>query len=132
MANWYGSARTNYVRIKDRDGLDEALAPFSLQVWDKEGAVAFGGEDEFGGFPSISLDSEGNEVQFDPETHICPYMEPNQVLIVMEVGAEKLRYLTGWATAYSSEGKSVHVSIGDIYDKAEAAFPNHSITEAEY
>ena len=28
MADWYGSARSNYVRIKDMEGLKKALAPF--------------------------------------------------------------------------------------------------------
>lgn len=52
----------------------------------------------------------------------------------MEVGAEKLRYLTGAATAVDHRGRVVEVTLSDVYRKAARAFhvAESEITEATY
>jgi hypothetical protein len=37
------------------------------------------------------------------------------VFVYCECGAEKLRYLTAWATAVRDTGETLHISIDDIY-----------------
>lgn len=40
----------------------------------------------------------------------------------MTTGAEKLRYLTGYAFALYADGRRLDVNLDDIYDKARAEF----------
>jgi len=52
----------------------------------------------------------------------------------MEIGAEKLRYLTGVAIAVKHNGRVVEVTLSDIYRKAARAFrvAESDITQATY
>lgn len=142
MANWYGSARSNYVRIKDMAGLEKALAPFSgieISPGDVPSTVCFLARE---GWPSEGFIEEDDteyrvddkELFFDPRERICPFMEDGQILIMQEVGAEKLRYLTGIANAYTSKGLHLQVSLDDIYEQAANEFgvPINEITNAVY
>ncbi|MBF0556947.1 MAG: hypothetical protein HQK96_20725 [Nitrospirae bacterium] len=100
--------------------------------------MCFLSDDEYGSWPSYvcveNEQGEEEEVEFDPTVHICPFMEDGEVLIMMTAGAEKLRYITGHAEAYNSEGKWVSVFIEDIYEKAAKKFgvAKSSITACEY
>ena len=137
MASYEATARSNYVKIKDMDGLRKALEPFDIAIWEQDGLVGFGqSEMSEGGWPYSldELDENGDEVMFDPCVQICPFMEEGQVLIMMEVGHEKLRYVSGYATAYNSAGDSIQVGLFDIYDLAATRFgvPLATITHAEY
>lgn len=142
MANWYGAARSNYVKIKDMDGLKAALEPFPIKLYitlsgEDEGKVCFmSDEQDSGGWPSFGYleDAEDEEIEFDPAVQICPFMEDDQILVMMVTGAEKLRYLTGHADAYNSKGEWCAVNINDIYKKAAEQFGVDvaSITACEY
>lgn len=139
MANYYGAARSNYVRIKDMPGLVEALKPWPIIISPKNDNplnVCFLSDDPDGaGWPSRCWDDGDNdETEWDTTKFIAPFMEPDQVLIIEEAGHEKLRYVTGWAEATRSDGRQVFVNINDIYDKAAAVFeiPRANITEATY
>jgi hypothetical protein len=52
----------------------------------------------------------------------------------MEIGAEKLRYLTGVAIAVNHKGRVVELTLGDIYRKASRIFrvAESEITQATY
>lgn len=138
MANWYGAARSNYVLIKNLGALVDALDPWPIGIHkkhadDSENSVLvcfLSEEQDSGGWPSLDF----NDNEFDPKTCICPHMEPGQVLVMMEIGHEKLRVLTGHAVAYNHEGKFVTVNLNDIYEKAAEAFGVEcgSITPATY
>jgi len=59
-------------------------------------------------------------------------MEEGETLVVMHVGSEKNRYLTGISMAYSSDGKMIaEVNIDNIYKKLEEAGVSN-VTRAEY
>ncbi|HTE91774.1 MAG TPA: hypothetical protein VK639_22680 [Terriglobales bacterium] len=47
-----------------------------------------------------------------------------------EAGAEKCRYVTGWALAVNSKGETRRVSLQDIYDLAGQI--GEHVTKAEY
>lgn len=138
MANYYAVARTNYVLIKDVDGLKKALEPFSVSVEakfpgaDPENYICILSRD--GGWPSLGYDNNGDEVEFDFIKQVCPFMEDGQVLITMEAGHGKLRYVTGYAWAYHSDGRQVGLSLDDIYTKAAVEFgvPRNTISKASY
>ena len=144
MSNWNGAARSNYVRIKDMDGLKNALSPFPIRVYqNNDGLVCFLSEEEdTGSWPSFALvevDHEDgwpseDEIEFDPTVQICPFMEDDQILVMMEAGAEKLRYVSGHASAFNAKGDSCGVSLNDIYEKAAEKFsvPVGKITDASY
>lgn len=144
MANWQGTARSNYVKIKDMEGLKEALKPFPIRLHTavagpNEGKVCLLSEEsDDGGWPSYAYSSDDDdgedEIEFDISAVVCPYMEPGEILVIMETGAEKLRYISGYAAAFNHEGNAVYLFLSDIYAKAADHFgvPLGSITGAEY
>lgn len=139
MSSWYGTARSNYVKIDDMAGLEAALKPFCVKITPQDtdpAVVYFTPEDsDTGGWQTFSSDDDdGEEIEFNPVEHICPFMADGQVLVMMEAGAERLRYVTGEAQAYNKQGDFVCLSLSDIYAKAAEAFgvPKASITTATY
>ena len=136
MADWYGTSRSNYVKIKDMDALNKALEPWCINTEaDLHGRIAFFARDsDNGGWPSWAQDAEGNEIEFEWETVICPHMEDGEILVIRSVGAEKLRYVTGHAAAFDNTGKSISLSLDLIYSMAANHFgvPEANITTAEY
>lgn len=151
MANWYGAARSNYVKVADMPGLQAALEPWPVSIRPEAGnpdLVCFLSEEQdSGGWPSFATvevqdpafpeDSDclvEDEIEFDPEVQILPFLEPGQVLIMMEAGHEKLRYITGSAVAYCQGKPLVALNLNDIYVMAHEAFgvPRNQITEVSY
>lgn len=136
MANWYGAARTNYVKIKDVRGLEEYFEQFGgVRITPGEGGFAFIAETEDGDFPSVAFDEEGEEEIEFGWTEVCKYLKKNQVLVVMCAGSEKTKYITGYAEAYNTTtGECVTVSINQIYKKAAKAFnvDEGTISPCEY
>ena len=65
--------------------------------------------------------------------HVADLVE-GQVAVLMEVGSEKYRYVTGQTIAVRWDGRVVHLSLNDIYEKAAREFgvDVKSITPAEY
>lgn len=125
MANYYGGARTNYVRVSDMDGLVEFLEDWPIKIDNRDGKVAFFSIDEdSGGWPSWRLNDEGEDIEFD-FGELMMFVEPGEVLVLMETGAEKLRYLVGYAAAYIRTGgevKHCSVNIDEIYKRASEKF----------
>jgi hypothetical protein len=144
MANWSGAARSNYVEIENFEGLTKALDPFSVEICEGSGENMFcflSKDEDCGCWPGSATVDVGDgqewqeeEVEFDPSVQICPFMKEGEILVMMETGSEKLRYLTGHANAYNKNGDCVSVSINDIYEKAAQAFsvPVGKISEATY
>lgn len=143
MANFYGSARTNYFKVKDAEAFKAwlgTLPDLELISHEHEGETYYGFLaqcPDSGCFPSYGFDRELDEPSDEPidwAAELSVHLQEGQVAIMMECGAEKLRYLAGWANAIYSDGREVWVSITDIYDKAARAFgvPLNTISKAEY
>jgi hypothetical protein len=79
----------------------------------------FLGNTDSGGLPSFREDDEtGTEYDFDDFlTELAPIIKENWIAIMEECGAEKLRYITGFAIAINSKGKKESVDLSDIYEK---------------
>ena len=127
MANYYAVARSNYVHVDDIDGLISALKPFPdlMIIRESETSDRYGIFCDDGGWGIMGMDDDGKEVDFDPEVHIMPYVKEEEVLVMLEVGHEKLRYLVGYATAYvrvDNKTRWCNVSINDIYSLASEKF----------
>lgn len=132
MANWYGAARTNYFRVKDPEAFKRWLSDFEVVVIEKDGRYGFYSNDEYGGFPSYRHNDEtGEYVDIDLANELSGHLVAGEVAVLIENGAEKLRYLSGWAQAVASDGRTVAVNLSDIYDKAKEAF-GVAPTDASY
>lgn len=131
MANWYGTARTNYVTVMDGklDELKQSVEPFSIDVVESnDGSVCFLSSTFDGSWPTTIIDDDGSEHEFDMQDNILQYLTDDSVLILMEVGAEKQRYLTGVAIAYKKGHRKIKISLDDIYKKAENSFNKDNST----
>lgn len=138
MANYVAYARTNYVKVSDMDTLKRYLQDWPISVYpsSEEGYFCFICEDPDGaGWPGYGYDEDDNEIEFLWED-VMQFIEPGQVLVALEVGAEKLRYLTGIAEAYirTEDGRVLllNINLHDIYQKARETFQVEHITTAEY
>lgn len=50
MADWYGTTRTNYVRVTDIEAVKKEFAPFAVAIRDdKDGRICLISEEENGG-----------------------------------------------------------------------------------
>lgn len=130
MANWYGTARSNYFLVKNPEVFTTWAAALNLEVFEQGHLFGIG---SYEGWPSSIYDEEADE---DTEIYLpqelSAHLQEGQVAVLMEAGAEKLRYVTGSAIAVSWTGKIVTIYLEDIYKKASEAFGVPNISVAEY
>lgn len=140
MANWYGAARTNYVKVNDLEGLKAYVEDIfgNKVVEGKPGMYGLFPSDmsDDGGFVTMTTDDNGDDVEWEDDT-IMSFVAEGEVLIFMSAGYEKLRYIDGYATALRRRGDKVdllQISLDDIYRKAAEQFgvDRASITSATY
>jgi len=123
MADWYGSARTNYFRVKDETRFRKwAESAGDMEVVkDDEGRVALLSQDEHGGWPGWRYNQETEEEEdLDLFQEVAEHLLEGSVAVFIEVGAEKLRYLTGRAVAVNASGQIVAHSLDQIYELAKS------------
>ena len=140
MADWYGAARSNYVRLNcSVEAFREALGPFASSIrvspsGSDSSRVCLLAETYDGGWPSFASDDSGEDLEFSFQEYVVPYLAEGQVLIVMQSGHEKLRYVDGHASAFAWDDREVHLGLWDIRDLAAKTFgiPAEQISEASY
>lgn len=73
MANWYGSARSNYVRIKDKSAFRAWAGTLpGVDLVEKNGRFALLVRDsDTGGWPSLRCDANGEDQESDPDRRLC-------------------------------------------------------------
>jgi hypothetical protein len=134
MANYYESARSNYFFVKDVDAFKAELDGSGLGIESRKvGELTQVGlfASEENGFPFEKYDQETyDSTELDWADIFKRHLVENQVAIIMGAGAEKLRYISGWAIAYNNKGESKSINLGDIYDLAKEL--GSEITRAEY
>lgn len=136
MANWIGSARTNYFRVKDVEAFKTWAAATSLAVFEQDGRCAVYSEDEHGGWPEIVFDNDTTDAHrdFDIVYELAQHVVEGEIVVCLEVGAEKLRYITGDAIAFrvTAAGiERVSIALRDIYQIAADRWGERP-NEAEY
>lgn len=154
MANWYGSARTNYFRVRDLEAFRAAAEPFNVSI------EPGGPRDPADSICLLALDGEGWPSPTEPcDDHdsargdgecvncglvhsatntgyesvadmVAAHLIDGDVAVFMEVGAENLRYLTGMAVAVNSRNERVSLNLDDIYELAKPL--GTTITVAAY
>jgi hypothetical protein len=137
MANYYGMARTNYFKVKDRHLFEEWLAKVPdttlIERGNMVGISMY--ESDNGCFPSFFFDDDHDEpTEFDIIAELSKHLAEGEVAILIEVGHEKARYACGWAAAVNDKGKKITINIGDIVNKAEKKFQKApgTITDPTY
>lgn len=122
MANYYASARSNYFKVKDLEAFKawvDTIPGIGLWADRPDGEVGiFVNDCDGAGWPSYRWNDElaPEPDDFDLAEELSEHLTDDSVAILMEVGNEKLRYLTGFAIAVNSKGEILRVSINDIYE----------------
>lgn len=140
MANYIATARTNYFRVKNSAEFTEWCDLVGVASMckddpdDPENPIkklfGFTSEcDDSGCFPTWTSEDE----EIDYVNDLGNMLKKGEVAILMEAGAEKYRYVSGWAQAISWKCEEVSISLGNIYDKALKKFKGcGEISLAEY
>ena len=124
MANWYGTARTNFVRFADQKAFNKArrLTEKLGMTWHKHGdaklTAMISGDDDSGGFNLYDSDRDIEHEWFE----FAELLADGQILVGMVAGAEKLRYVDGYAFAINKQGEMVDIHLNEIYALAEKKF----------
>jgi hypothetical protein len=132
MANYYSSARTNYFRVKDVDAFNAWVKEFEdndgVEVVSKEDtfAILFDGES---GVPNSRF-VNGDYDHLDFMDELSNHLADDEVAILHESGAEKLRYINGFAIAINNKAERRTISLDDIYVHAKELGKN--VTLAQY
>lgn len=125
MANWYGTARSNYFKVKDADAFKAWVDSLpDCVLIERNGLYGFYSQcPDSGGFPIQRYDDETEDyVDIELAEELAGHLMEGEVAVLMEAGAEKVRYISGWALAIASDGRTARVDLGDIYEKAQAEF----------
>lgn len=145
MANYEANGRTNYFRVKDLPALKAELLEYGITAATPEearmGAEFVLSEGSASKAGTIALFSYGTWPQLDdesvaarleiedeetpvPNKHeslihlVASHLVEGDVAIFISIGAEKMRYLGGYATAINSAGDTRSVDLDDIYTLA--------------
>jgi len=153
MADWIGSSRSNYFKVKDLEKFKEFCKKWNIHFWEGifvmakyEGKefprrlnpqdkpdqeiiakgntftlYAIEGNDDFGGWTNVLFDDEGEEIANydDFLKELSTHLEEGWVAVLIEVGSEKLAYLTGCAQAVNWKGEMKGMYLDQIMDKAK-------------
>jgi hypothetical protein len=132
MANYEQLARSNYFRVIDVKAFSDFCDKWDVTLihkvspHERDGVlyrdlVGFICDQDNGGIPSMLFDDQDEEIEIEVcfVDELATHLSPGWVAVMFEIGWEKLRYLTGVATAVNSAGEKKHVNLDDIYDHAE-------------
>lgn len=125
MANWYGSARSNYFAVKDEKAFREWAAEFNMEVIEKDGLFGLlPGDTEDGNWPAI-YDNDVDEPRH-VEDELQAHLADGAVAVLKTIGSEKLQYLTAYAIVLTP-------TESHYYDLDEVVLANHATaTKCEY
>jgi hypothetical protein len=135
MATYYETARTNYFLVKDIEAFKTRLELFTalevkVEKMNGKDYVCLLNDNE-NGFPFEAYDDIlGEYVEIDWEGIFSEHLQDGSVAIIMGAGAEKLRYIHGYAVAFNNKGETEQVHLVDIYKIAEKL--GTDIQKAEY
>jgi len=139
MAEWNGTARTNYFQVTDEAKFREWAEARALHVFAKDagGTTIFGvySETDDGGWPTNSWpDDEDAPIEVDVVAELAAHLAEGQIAVLIESGHEKCNYVDGNAVAVDHAGNRVAIELRDIYDLAAKTFgiPVEQITECAY
>jgi hypothetical protein len=123
MASWIGSARTNYFLVKDVEAFKAWAKAASLVVFEEDSRFGVYSEDEYGGWPQIVFDDDTTDAHrdFDITYELAQHVAEGEIVVCLEAGAEKRRYITGAAIAFkvtANGADKISLTLDDIYGLA--------------
>lgn len=141
MANYNATSRSNYFKVKDADAFKAWVVTIpdlrAVSSTERTDAFAIISDDgDTGQWPITYGDcgsdaSEEEYVDINWSTDLGTHLVDGEVCIMMSAGSEGTRYVCGGAFAFDNTGKTVRVSLDEIYTKAAKAF-GVTPTVAEY
>lgn len=137
MADYQGKARSNYFLLRDaaaRSALADFAAATDMELITTDDNPLRAGlisNSPNGSWPSsITVEESEETIDVEVPAHVSQWLAEGSVAIFMEIGAEKMRYLSGYAVAINSRGEEHAVSLSDIYERA--AHLGSDVTQAAY
>jgi hypothetical protein len=134
--NYTLQSRTNYFRVRDPKRFERWCRYFGIRFWKEQKITGRDdifyalGKDDGEGWPTTHPETD-EEIDF--ETELMKHLDPRDIAVSIQTGAEGLRFLDGYAVALHADGRTVQVQLYDIYEKAQMVFgPRVTITEAVY
>lgn len=128
MANYYGTSRSNYFKVKDTEAFIAEMSELNVEVWNDRDDERVGIYVEDGDSNTWPNDKYNEETQdyddIEMTKVVAGHLVEGEVAILEEIGAEKLRYLCGYALAVNSKGETREVSLSNIVDLARELGPN--------
>ena len=116
MADFLATSRSNYVIVKNVDAAIKSLKPYDIPIRHhpkNKNAIMLAGCHANGTFNSSYVDESGDEIYLDLAEWASTNLADNQVLVLVSAGAEKLRYISAWAEAYTWKGEVITVDLLD-------------------
>ena len=126
MADFYATSRSNYVLVKDVTAAIEALKDFDIPIHrhpTNKNAIMLAGCEGDGTFSLFYVDESGDEIYLDLADWAATHLLQGQALVLVTAGAEKLRYVSAWAEAYTWKGEVVTVDLLDtLFSRLQSSF----------
>ena len=130
MAEYMAATRTNYFHVKDVEvfkklvsQISDSMELFTCKMTDGDVMYGFGGYGFIKGFGEDGEDVD--EVYNAFKDHV---VMPDEAIVIEEIGAEKLRYLTAYAVVITTE----KVEFADLRDKILEYVPDGFLLTDEY
>jgi|LFRM01.1.fsa_nt_gb hypothetical protein len=117
MADYIAMIRSNYFQVKDPEKFESFCKNYGLTLFRcEENEKMFYGFYAYESMPDYDAEKE-EEIDFPRE--LSKHLAEGDVAIIQEIGYEKMRYFVGYAVAVNSKGKTVTVSLNEIYEHAK-------------
>lgn len=124
MADYICAARSNRFAVRDEQAFlawVEEMPGVSAEKMSRETFVLLC-EADSGGWPTGLWNPQTDEERdVDFPLELSEHLADGEVAVLVEAGFQKLRAIKGEAIAVNHHGEILTVSIGDIYEKVEAA-----------
>jgi hypothetical protein len=130
MANYYCTARTNYVHVKDLKALETALERWPIRIYQREDDGRIALFDEGGDSTGFWFYDDETDEAYEIHEYLAPHLVDGEVWVFMEAGSERQRYVVGHAFAFNSEAELRFINLNEIYDLAKELGDN--VTVASY
>lgn len=128
--SYMAKTRSNYFHVKDPAAFEQFCHQLELKLIHSGDKLGFVVDSIEGGIAMISCDEEtGEPVDIDFMELLAEHLVEGQVAVVIEIGSDKMRSLTGRALAVNSQCMQRMVDLIQIYDLARTL--GEMVTAAE-
>lgn len=127
MATYTGVGRSNTFAVKDVAKLAAVMEQYGVELVDRGGnrVTLFADPAGDGSWTQMRCDDDGDGTDDDLvhiPTLVAEHLLDGEVAVFDHCGAEKRRYLDANSTAVFSDGRTVSISLDDVYQAAADEF----------